>query len=236
MPSAGVVIIGNEILSGKFADENSPWLIGRLRELGCDLLRIAVVADTEREIADEVARQSSSFDWVITTGGVGPTHDDVTFAGVAAAFGLRLHHHPELVAVLREKLGERCNDAALRMAEVPEQSALWWDGGVVYPLIVCRNVCIFPGVPSLLRLKFDKVAHRFAGVPVSTARLVTGRSEPEIADTLTEAARRWPGVAIGSYPRLDERPIVVIITLESRDSAALAAAEAFLRAAGLGLS
>jgi molybdenum cofactor synthesis domain-containing protein len=232
MPTAGVVIIGNEILTGKFADENGPWLIQRLRGLGCDLLRIAVVPDTLEDISAEVALQSRRFDWVFTTGGVGPTHDDVTFAGIAQAFGLGLTHHAELVAVLRQKLGERCNTAALRMAEVPEGSELWWDGDVIFPLVVTRNVCIFPGVPSLLKLKFDRVAHRFAGVPVQTARLVTRATEPEIADTLSAAAARWPEVAIGSYPRLEAQPVVVIVTLESRNAAALAACEAFLRGAG----
>lgn len=236
MPTAGVVIIGNEILSGKFADENTPWLVRRLRELGCDLLRVAVIPDTLEDIAAEVATQSRRFDWVFTTGGVGPTHDDVTFAGIAQAFGLRLHHHPELEAILRAKLGVGCNEAALRMAEVPEGSELWWDGGVIYPLVVTRNVCIFPGVPSLLKLKFDRVAHRFAGTPLSVRRLHTPNQESVIADRLTEAAGRWPSVAIGSYPRLDEEPMRVIVTLESRDESALAAAAAFLLAGAVGLT
>ncbi|MSQ03913.1 MAG: competence/damage-inducible protein A [Myxococcales bacterium] len=233
MPCAGVVIIGNEILTGKFADENSPWLVVRLRQLGCDLFRVVVIADTLDDIAAEVREQSRRYDWVITTGGVGPTHDDITFAGVAQAFALPLHHHPELVAVLRRKLGDACNAAALRMAEIPEGSALWWDGSVTFPLVVTRNVCIFPGVPSLLRLKFDLVAHRFAGVPVHSLRLRTERQESEIAALLSDAVAQWPMVAIGSYPRLDEAPVHVIVTLESRDITSLVRCEAFLRAGGL---
>jgi FAD synthetase len=232
MPNAGVVIIGNEILSGKFADENTPWLVHRLRALGCDLLRVAVIPDTLDDIASEVAAQSARFDWVFTTGGVGPTHDDLTFAGIARAFGLAVHLHPELAAILRAKLGDTCNEAALRMAEIPEGSELWWDGGVVYPLVVTRNVCIFPGVPSLLKLKFDKVAHRFAGTPLSARRLETRLGESAIAAALTAATERFPAVAIGSYPRLDEVPVRVIVTLESRDAAALeACARALLESA-----
>ena len=221
MPTAGIAIIGNEILSGKFADENTPWLVQRLRALGCDLQRVAVIVDTVEAIAEEVAAQSSRYDWVFTTGGVGPTHDDVTFEGVATAFGVPVHHHPELVEILHRKMGAGCNEAALQMARVPVGCELWWDGGVTYPLIVMRNVCIFPGVPSLLKLKFDKVAHRFEGIRLATARLVTHRAEQEIAAALTEASNRWPSVAIGSYPRLDETPFVVIVTLESRDITAL---------------
>ena len=98
---------------------------------------------------------------------------------------------------------------------------LWWDGEVRFPLVVMRNVAIFPGVPALLRLKFDAVAHRYQGVPILTARVWTLRTEPEIADALTDAAREWPSVAIGSYPRFELTPHKVLLTLESRDVEAL---------------
>jgi molybdenum cofactor synthesis domain-containing protein len=230
MPTAAIVIIGNEILTGKFADENAPFLVERLRSLGCDLGRIVTIPDTLDGIAAEVAAASAAFDWVFTTGGVGPTHDDLTFPAVARAFGVALVRHPALEKILWEKLGERCNEAALRMAEVPAGAELWWDGDFPYPQVVMRNVCIFPGVPSLLRRKFDAVSHRFVGVPVATARLTTELTEPEIAEALAEAAAHWPAVAIGSYPRWDERPAVVIVTMESRDQEALSMCDAWLRA------
>lgn len=235
MPSAAIIIIGNEILSGKFADENAPWLIARLRAIGCDLGRVVTISDTVAGIAEEVARCSAAYTWVLTTGGVGPTHDDLTFEGVALAFGASTHRHPILARVLEEKLGSRCNEAAYKMAEVPVGTELWWDGDFVYPLVVMQNVCIFPGVPALLKLKFDAVAHRFAGVPLSTDRLTTPLTEPEIADTLTAAAARWPAVDIGSYPRFDQRPPVVIVTLESRVPDDLSACGSWLRAS-LGLN
>lgn len=229
MPSAAIIVIGNEILTGKFADDNAPWLVARLRALGCDLGRIVTIPDTLHAIANEVAACSPHFDWVFTSGGVGPTHDDLTFEGVAQAFGVATIRHPTLSKILEDKLGERCTPAAYKMAEVPAGVELWWDGDFAYPLVVMRNVCIFPGVPMLLKLKFDAVAHRFAGVPVSTDRVTTLRTEPEIADTLTAAAARWPSVAIGSYPRFDERPAIVIVTMESRDDAALAQCGQYLR-------
>jgi molybdenum cofactor synthesis domain-containing protein len=230
MPTAAIVIIGNEILTGKFADENAPFLLTRLRALGCDLGRIVTIPDTLDGIAAEVSAAAARFDWVFTSGGVGPTHDDLTFPGIAQAFGVALQRHAALERILKEKLGDRCNEAALRMAEVPEGAQLWWDGDFPYPQVVMRNVVILPGVPSLLRRKFDAVAHRFAGVPLAVRRITTLRSEPEIADALTDAAGRWPGVAIGSYPRWDERPATVIVTMESRDEAALVACESFLSA------
>ena len=230
MATAAVVIIGNEILSGKFADENTPYLVGRLRALGVDLKRILVIPDEVDVIAETIRDSSVAFDWVLSTGGVGPTHDDVTFPGIAQAFGLGLARHDTLAGIIRDKLGERVNEAAFRMAEIPVGAALWWDGDVIYPLVTVRNVLVFPGVPSLVRLKFEAIAHRLAGEPVASARLTTHADEPAIADDLTHAAGRWPTVAIGSYPRFDESPRVVIVTLEGRDADALGACRAWLKA------
>lgn len=229
MATAAVVIIGNEILSGKFPDENAPYLIRRLRELGVDLGRVVVIPDEVEVIAAEVRGCSAAFDHVFTTGGVGPTHDDLTMLGIARAFGVSVLRHPRLEGVLRERLGERANEAALRMADVPAGADLWWDGQVRFPLVVMHNVAIFPGVPALLRMKFEAVAQRFAGVPVTLRRLWTLETEPAIADALTAAAGRWGTVAIGSYPRFELAPPRVLVTLESRDDDALEACEAFLR-------
>jgi molybdenum cofactor synthesis domain-containing protein len=230
MPTAAVIIIGNEILSGKFPDENGPYLIRRLRELGVDLGRIVVIPDVIEVIAAEVRAASEAFDHVFTTGGVGPTHDDLTFPAIALAFGRPLERHPVLARVIEEKSRGTVNAAAYRMAEIPAGAELWWDGNVVYPLVVMKNVAIFPGVPALLRLKFEAIAHRLANVPLVCRRIVTELDEPAIADVLTTAAATWPAVAIGSYPRFDEQPHTVIITMEARDDAALAACDAWLQA------
>lgn len=231
MPKVGVVIIGNEILTGKTRDENTPWLAIRCRELGLDLLRVSVIPDELDLIGDEVARFSGLFDHVFTTGGVGPTHDDLTMSGVARGFGVPLVRHPELESILRAKLGDACTEAALRMADVPEGAELWWDGAPIWPQVVVRNVCVFPGVPSLLRRKFDAVAGRFRGEPMSGRQLVTLARETAIAATLTAAAERWPMVAIGSYPHLDVEPHTVTVTMDSRDLAALQACYDELRTA-----
>lgn len=230
MATAALVIVGNEILGGKYADENGPYVIARLRELGVDLARIVVVRDVRAEIAEEVARCSAAHDHVFTTGGVGPTHDDVTFDGVAQAFGVPVERHEQLADILRAKLGSTANDAAMRMAEIPAGAELWWDGGVIYPAIVVRNVVVLPGVPSLVRLKFEAIAHRFQGVPLISRRLTTLSTEPEIAGALSEAEVQFPSVAIGSYPRFDERPHRVVVTLEGRDLREIDACLEFLHA------
>ncbi len=229
MKTATVLIIGDEILSGKYADENSPYLIRRLREMGVRLCRIQVLPDDPEVIAEAVRQALAQVDWVFTTGGVGPTHDDRTMEAIARAFGLRLEPRPELVAVIEGHFKDRATDAALRMAQVPEGAELWWDGDVRFPLVVVRGVHIFPGVPSLLRLKFEAAAARWQGTPVSTDRLVTGEQEVAIAARLDHAQRRWPQVDIGSYPRLDEQPRHVVVTIEGIDAQAVAACRAWLR-------
>ena len=230
MPSAVVIIIGNEILNGKFRDENSPWLASRCRELGIDLLRIHVIPDDIAVIAETVRNASRDAGYVFTTGGVGPTHDDMTMAGVAAAFGVELVRHPELERTLRAKMGERVTPAALRMAEVPDGAELWSNEGMRFPQVVVRNVLVFPGVPRLLRMKFDDIADRLGGGRIVHAdRLVTTAAETDIAATLGDAQNRYPTVDIGSYPQFDEKPYTVTVTLDSRDRAALEACGAELR-------
>ena len=231
MKQAALLIIGDEILSGKFADENAPFLIRRLRALGCRVRRVAILSDVFQDIAQETARSSADCDYVFTTGGVGPTHDDITMRSIAAAFDIPLESHPRLEQVLREKIRGDLTTAAMRMAQVPKGSELWWDGGMTFPLVVCRNVHIFPGVPSILRLKFEAVAERFRGEVLHTARVVTGEFETDIAERLEQAVARFPAVAIGSYPRYDEGPRHVIVTMEGLNAEHVAAARGWLEGA-----
>ena len=228
MPTVGVVIIGDEILSGKFADENGPYLIGRLRELGADLRRLTTISDELPAIADEVQRCSDACDLVITTGGVGPTHDDRTLEGLAHAFDVPLYEHPELVDLLRSFRLE-LTPASLRMATVPEGSELIPTPEGSYPVLRYRNVYVFPGVPRLMQQKFEAVAAHFAGERVRTARLYTQERETAIAATLAAVQEAEPQVSIGSYPRFGEGDYRVIVTLESRDDEALERAVSTLR-------
>ncbi len=233
-PTAAIVVIGDEILSAKVRDENSSWLALRLRALGIDLRRIAVVPDVVATIAQEIRSASGSFDLVLTTGGVGPTHDDVTMAGVALAFDVPLERHRELAALFEKSLSG-LDDEALRMADLPAGAELWWEGAVRFPLVVVKNVLVFPGVPKLLKLKFDGIAHRLDnGVPVETARLLTTARESDIALRLRQIQDTHPAVAIGSYPQFEHEPHSVTVTVDSRDRAALAAAvEALEKALGV---
>lgn len=220
MRSASVIIVGNEILTGKFADENGPYFIRRFRSLGVRLRRLVVVPDETDAIADEVARAAEASDEVFTTGGVGPTHDDVTFEGVAAAFGLPVVVHPDLHAQLVQH-GLPDDAANLRMAQVPEGATLVWPTLASFPIVKVRNVWVLPGVPGLVRQKFEAIAPELAGPEVHCRRVFARDREPEVAGWLTDVAARCAGVEIGSYPRWGEGEHRLIVTLESLDGDAL---------------
>jgi len=228
MPTAAVVIIGNEILTGKFQDENGPFAIQRLRAAGCDLGRLLVIPDVRSEIAREVAFCASRFDQVITSGGVGPTHDDVTFAGIADAFGVTLALHPDLLALL-QKFQLPDTEATRQMALLPEGAEVFFAAETSFPVVIVRNVVVLPGVPKLFRRKLEEVIPRFLGTEVSTVRLYTRRQEWEFAAALQQVAERYPTVGIGSYPRFNAGDFYVLLTLESRDAPSLDLATQELR-------
>lgn len=199
-----------------------------MRTLGCDLVRLVTIPDEVAVIADEVRRCAACADHVFTSGGVGPTHDDVTFEGVAAAFGVQLELRTELLDLVAN-FGMPRNSGTERMARVPTGAELLFHEALSYPVVRVRDVYVLPGVPKLFRNKFEAIASRFAGEAVGVARVYTDEDEWLIAERLTAIAGRWPSVAIGSYPRWGEGPFHVILTLESRDLPALASAEAEIR-------
>jgi FAD synthetase len=216
-----MLIIGDEILSGKVQDTNSPWVAKRCRSLGLELCRIVVLPDILDEIGAAVAEWSARCDIVFTSGGVGPTHDDLTMAGIARGLARPITRHPELLSVIQRHMGPRFTAASARMADIPLGAELWWDGELRFPQVVVGNVVVFPGVPSLLRLKFDAIAHRFGGTPVVSDRLVTTLGESDIAEALGAIQVRFPTVAIGSYPQFDQRPWTVTITMDASNTADL---------------
>ena len=214
---AGIVIIGNEILSGKFADENARLLIGELRELGVELARIAVIPDLVDDIAETVSRFAARFDVVFTSGGVGPTHDDVTMEGIARGFATRVVRHPELEKLLRSYYGEQLTGSHLRLAEVPEGTELVYGTDPVWPVMEFRNVYILPGVPALFKRKFVSIRERFRQAPFHTGRVYVMADEANIAPELDRVVAAHPAVAFGSYPRFDEPTYRILLTVESHD-------------------
>ncbi|HSO21982.1 MAG TPA: molybdopterin-binding protein [Chondromyces sp.] len=224
MTTAAAIIIGDELLSGKFRDENTPLLIDLMVDLGVDLQRIVVIGDDCPTISAEVAACSERYDVVMTSGGVGPTHDDCTVRGVAAAFGLGVVVHPELEAMIRGFWKERFTDAALRMAEVPEGSRLLGGGDGLLPLVVCRNVYLFPGVPRLFAAKLPSLRRELKGTVKVLSGLYLRSDESRIAPLLNTVVAEYSDVKIGSYPRFGESDFRLWISLEGVDGAHVSAA------------
>lgn len=212
MATVAVLIIGDEILKGTFEDQNGPWLIQRLRALGARLERLAVLPDEVEVIAEAVARCASSSDWVVTTGGVGPTHDDVTMAGIAAAFGVGLAEHPDLLALMAE-WGLPEEGPARRMATLPLGAQVLHSEG--FPVVVVHNVVVLPGVPRLMRRKFGEIEDRFRGVLPKTASLTVSGRESHLTATIDALVAAHPEVTVGSYPRRSDGVDTVMLTFEA---------------------
>lgn len=222
MARAALVVIGNEILSGKIVDTNTPFLIGELRGLGVALREIVVVPDEVERIAEALRRVSPRNDHVFTSGGVGPTHDDVTMEGIAAAFSVQVVRHPRLEALLRgyyelQKL-PLC-EANLRMADVPQGADLLEGPDLRWPVVRMQNIYILPGIPEIFRRKFLAIAETFRDTPFVLRKIYVRSEEGMIADDLSAIAALFPDVAIGSYPRMqpDEDGHRVLLTLEGKE-------------------
>jgi len=222
-PSAALVVVGNEVLSAKVVDENGPWLAGRLHQLGIELRSIQTVRDRIDEIAEALLRERPRVGWILTSGGVGPTHDDVTVAGVAAALGRPVVRDPRLAEIYRaiylRRRGVELPEAGLRMADVPEGTELLGDPG--FPTLVCDGVIMLPGVPKFLRYQFDRFAGELQGEPFHLACVYVSVVEDQIAPALTAVAEAHPRVEVGSYPRFDDADHAVKLTVEGRDLAAV---------------
>jgi len=215
--TAGIVIIGNEVLSGKTQDTNSHFLCRELRALGVEVRRISVIPDEIELIGKEVAGFSREFDHVFTTGGVGPTHDDVTIAGIAHGFGLRVVYHPVLEKRLRDRHGAALNEARLRMAEVPEGAELAGDGTSYAPAVKLKNIYIFPGIPKVMQDQFEVMKERFRDAPFFLKVVYSKEGEGVIASILNDLLAKFPELLLGSYPVLDNPEYRVKLTLESKD-------------------
>jgi molybdenum cofactor synthesis domain-containing protein len=232
-PSASLLVVGNEVLSAKVVDANGPWLAGRLHELGVELHSILTLRDRVDEIVEAIRRERPRVGWIITSGGVGPTHDDVTVAAVASALGRPVVRDARLAEIYRDihrrLRGVEMPEAGLRMADVPEGTELL--GDPAFPTLVCDGVVMLPGVPKFLRYQFDRFAGAMSGAPFHLASVFVSVLEDQIAPEVTAIAAAHPGVELGSYPQFDDADHAVKLTLEARDrSAVVSALEALLAA------
>jgi molybdenum cofactor synthesis domain-containing protein len=201
--TAALLIIGNEILSGRTKDANLPYLATELNALGIRLLEVRVVPDIEARIVAAVNDLRSAYDYVFTTGGIGPTHDDITAQSIAKAFGVPLRRHPEALSRLARQYRNRSdlNEARLRMADIPEGGLLVDNPVSGAPGFQLGNVFVMAGVPLIMRAMFESLRHRLTGgAPMRSRTIATNLPEGQIAQRLAELQSRHPEVEIGSYP------------------------------------
>lgn len=229
--NAAILIIGNEILTGKIQDENTPFLARELFSLGIRLERVIVCPDDIDTIARDLRELRTSHDVVFTSGGVGPTHDDLTLDAVAKSFDTPIARSGEMEALIRAHFGERTTEDHLRMALMPVGARLVHGFDVAWPTVAIENVYVLPGVPEILRRKFSVIRKELdRGETFFSEAVFTLADEGEIAGILHELTRAFPALVIGSYPKMpgaaDHR---VKVTFDGKDEADVsAAAEAFV--------
>ncbi len=198
--TAAALIIGNEILTGKIAEQNLHVMAKELFALGIELRRVVVCPDEIETIARDVNALRSAHDVLITSGGVGPTHDDVTMKAVAHAFGVGIARASTYHHLLEQHYGERLTEMHLRMADVPEGSRLVTTPEMPWPTVVIDNVFIFPGVPQIFRMKMDVLRQELRTDGRFFSRvLYTALDEPALAPLLDRVSSEHPEVNIGSY-------------------------------------
>lgn len=238
-PTAAVLIIGDEILSGRTQDANTSYIARFLGALGIDLREVRVVGDVEEEIVAALNALRSRYTYVFTTGGIGPTHDDITADAVAKAFGVGIDYHREAMAMLaaRYKNPEDFNEMRRRMARIPHTATLVRNSASTAPGFQIGNVFVMAGVPMIMRAMLEDIEPRLERGVIVHSQTVEGRvAEGRIAAGLAAIQKNFPDLAIGSYPFFREDGFGVQLVARGRDAekveAAAGAIEDLLRREG----
>jgi molybdenum cofactor synthesis domain-containing protein len=228
--TAGLLVIGDEILSGRTKDKNIGYIAEYLTTVGIDLREVRVVPDVEEEIVAAVNALRARHTYLFTTGGIGPTHDDITADCVAKAFGVAIDYDPRAVALLKERLaqtGAEMNEARMRMTRIPAGAELVLNKVSAAPGFWIGNVIVMAGVPSIMQAMLDYVAPKLAtGAKMLSETVRADAREGDVGTELGVIAKAHPDAIIGSYPFMDDRGPNTNIVVRSRDAAKLAAAKA----------
>lgn len=219
-PTAAIIIIGNEILSGQTQDVNIAFLAQECAKLGIKLREARVIADIEGEIISTVKECSAKYSYVFTTGGIGPTHDDITSESVSKAFGKPYALHPEAHIILQNYYkADELNEARLRMAYMPEGAAVIENPISSAPGFQIGNVFVLAGVPSVMQAMFKSLQNRLVGGPSIQSRILSSKLfEGQIAKDLEAIQKRYPAVDIGSYPGFRQGGYMLRLVLRGTDA------------------
>lgn len=217
--SAAVIIIGNEILSGRTQDLNISYIGKNLEKLGILLTEVIIIPDVETTIVDKVKHYADNYDYVFTTGGIGPTHDDITTASIAKAFNVKILRNPEAVAIMERYYDPgTLTEARLKMADIPEGASLIDNPVSGAPAFQINNVFVLAGVPSIMQAMFDSLIDRLvSGRPILTASVCTNLTESKLAEGMAKIQNECEEVSIGSYPYFKGGQLGVNIVLRSTD-------------------
>jgi molybdenum cofactor synthesis domain-containing protein len=229
--TAAILTIGNELVSGDVPNTNAQWLAKRLAPLGVEVRLTAALPDEIETVAEFVRTEAARVDFLLVTGGLGGTPDDLTREAIAAGFGVPQEEAPDVAAGLRDRF-TRDPEYAARWALLPRGSRPLANplGGA--PGFAIENVYVLPGLPSEMEAMFASIEEEFRrGSPIASWRRVFRTYESVIASALAEAGERWPGVLIGSYPGFGSGGFTVEVVVKSSDAGALAAASAWLESA-----
>lgn len=200
-PTAAVLIIGNEILSGRTADSNLNHIARRLSDVGITLMECRVVRDREDEIIDAVNTLRAKYTYLFTTGGIGPTHDDITISSLARAFGVAVERNIQVESKLREYYAARTNAANLRMADYPAGARVVWHGEQFAPGCIMENVIVLAGLPRVMHIMLEAALPLLQqGQPTHTRQVDVWVAESQVAAELEAVQNQFPAVDIGSYP------------------------------------
>jgi molybdenum cofactor synthesis domain-containing protein len=233
--TAAVLVIGDEILSGRTKDKNIGYIAEFLTDIGVDLKEVRVVPDEEAEIVAAVNALRPRYTYLFTTGGIGPTHDDITAECVAKAFGVALEHHPRAVEIMRERLaqtGGEMNEARMRMTRVPKGASLVLNKISAAPGFWIGNVIVMAGIPSVMQAMLDYVAPQLkTGAKMLSDSIRADCREGDIGTELGAIAKSHGDVVIGSYPFVDEKNLAnTNVVVRSRDLEKLIAAKIAIEA------
>jgi molybdenum cofactor synthesis domain-containing protein len=228
--TAALLVIGDEILSGRTKDKNIGYIAEYLTGIGVDLVEVRVVADDETAIVSALNELRARYTYVFTTGGIGPTHDDITAECVAKAFGVSIDHDPRAIAIMKERLaqtGAELNEARMRMTRIPAGAELVLNKVSAAPGFWLGNVIVMAGVPSIMQVMLDEVAPKLkTGVRMLSETVRADAREGDIGTPLGDIAKAHPEVAIGSYPFFDEqRGPNTNVVIRARDPGKLSAAK-----------
>jgi molybdenum cofactor synthesis domain-containing protein len=233
--TAAVLVIGDEVLSGRTPDRNINYIATHLTRIGIRLHEVRVVADDEEAIVTAINELRARHTYLFTTGGIGPTHDDITADAVAKALGVAIDHDPRAVDLLNAYFARRgieATSARLRMARIPRGAELIGNSISVAPGFMIENVVVLAGVPDIMQVMLDDVTSRLrTGAKILTATIQLFRPEGDVADLFATHQKTFPDVAMGSYPSFAHGRVSTQLVLRSTDSSLLQRARAELEAA-----